>query len=71
MIPFIFFVDIPTAKVTKVTVLCKHNGNRVDKTSSMPKSVLCLKVDEGQGLLSGILFFTSLVLLPIESGGES
>ena len=30
------------------------NGNDVDRTSSMPKSVLCLRVDKGQGLRSGI-----------------
>ena len=41
----------------------------MDGTSSVPKSVLHLKVDKGQGLRSGILFLTSLVLLPIESGG--
>ena len=32
------------------------NGNGVDRTSSVPRSVLCLKVDKGQGLWSGILF---------------
>ena len=39
----------------------------MDRTSSVPKSVLHLKVDKGQGLRSGILFFTSLVLLPNET----
>ena len=37
------------------------HGNGMDWTSSMPKSVLRLRVDKGQGLRSGILFFTSLV----------
>ena len=36
----------------------------------MPKSVLHVIVIKGQGLGSGILFFTSLVLLPKESVGE-
>ena len=50
--------------------LCNRSG--VDRTSSgVPKSVLCLSVDKGQGLRSGLLFFTSLVLLPIESGDKS
>ena len=42
-----------------------------DRTSSMPKSVHHVFVDKGQGLRSGILFFTSLVLVPYESVGES
>ena len=46
-------------------------GGGMDRTSSMPKSVLRLKVDKGQGLQSGILFFTSLVQLPIECREES
>ena len=29
----------------------------------MPKSVLSVRVDKDQGLWSGILFFTSIVLL--------
>ena len=31
------------------------NGSDMDRTSSMPKSVLHLRVDKGQGLWSGIL----------------
>ena len=38
------------------------NGNGMDRTSSVPKSVLCLCVNQGQGLRSGLLSFTSLVL---------
>ena len=33
----------------------------MDRTSSVPMSVLRLRVDKGQGLQSGILFYTSLV----------
>ena len=42
-----------------------------DRTSSVPKSVLRVLIDKEQGLRSGILFFTSLGLLPKESVGES
>ena len=38
----------------------------MDRTSSVPMSALRLCVDKGQGLQSGILFFTSLVLPPNE-----
>ena len=43
----------------------------MDRTSSMPMSVLRLLVDKGQGLQSGILFFTGLVLPPNEILVES
>ena len=33
-----------------------------DRTSSVPSSVLRLKVDKGQGLLSGIVFLFNHVL---------
>ena len=42
-----------------------------DRTFSMPKSVLCVLEDKGQGLRSGKLFLTSLVQLPQESVGGS
>ena len=42
-----------------------------DRTSSVPNSVLHVLVDKDQGLRSGKLFFTSLLLLPNEIVGES
>ena len=50
-------------KHEKIFTLYTCNGTEVDRTSSVPKSVLRLCVDKGQHLQSGILFFTSLVLL--------
>ena len=42
------------------------DGMGMDRTTRVPKSVLCLRVDKGQGLRSGILSSTNLVLLPNE-----
>ena len=61
--------SLPCIWVSYGNIIC--NGNGVDRTFSVPKSFLRLRVDKGQGLRSGILFFTSLVLLPIESRDES
>ena len=43
---------------------CIFNGTEMNRTSSVPMSVLRLLVDKGQGLRSGILCFTSVVLPP-------
>ena len=45
-------------------LLLLSKGTVLDRTSSVHMSVLCLLVDKGQGLRSGILCFTSVVLPP-------
>ena len=53
------------------SVLMYVTETKMDRTSSAPMSVLRLLVDKGQGLRSGIPFFTNLVLPPTECRVES